>query len=154
MIDVRALVSQCRSGVHWVGAETDSAAIARTASRFGWDFALLDGDEVIDKGSLLDAAAKGLSFPATFGRNWDALEDCLCDLSWRTGKGTLLLWAPVDPIRSQDPGALETAIDVLRASASWWAREGRPFLALLGGMRRPRGLGEDLGPGRSRRLSR
>ena len=34
------------------------------------------------KQQLLDCLARELRFPAHFGDNWDALEECLCDLSW------------------------------------------------------------------------
>ena len=38
---------------------------------------------VDSKESLLDQVAHALRFPTTFGRNWDALVDCLRDLgSW------------------------------------------------------------------------
>ncbi|QDU81619.1 Barstar (barnase inhibitor) [Polystyrenella longa] len=32
--------------------------------------------------AFLDHLAEVLEFPSYFGRNWDALSDCLTDLSW------------------------------------------------------------------------
>lgn len=41
----------------------------------------LDKD-IVGKKSLLDEISVKFSFPNYFGHNWDALVDCLCDLSW------------------------------------------------------------------------
>ena len=35
-----------------------------------------------NKSALMDALFEGLQFPDYFGRNWDALDECICDLSW------------------------------------------------------------------------
>lgn len=42
--------------------------------------AWLEGSEVPDKAALMDAVAAALRFPSYFGRNWDALLDCLRSL--------------------------------------------------------------------------
>jgi len=39
----------------------------------------LDLDGVTDKAALMDRAARALRLPDWFGRNWDALADCLGD---------------------------------------------------------------------------
>ncbi len=138
--DPVTLLSRRRWGVFWAGPRPDTEALGRAAAAAGWDFAPVDGASVTDKGALLDALARALSFPDGFGRNWDALEDFLGDLSWREGQGTLLVWSPVDPLARQNPGALSTALDVLRSACEGWRLEGRPFLAILGGDERPRSL--------------
>jgi hypothetical protein len=40
---------------------------------------VLDLDGVTDKEGLMDRCARDLALPEWFGRNWDALADCLAD---------------------------------------------------------------------------
>ncbi|MFB9539415.1 MULTISPECIES: barstar family protein [Streptomyces] len=40
---------------------------------------VLDLDGVTDKEGLMDRCARDLALPDWFGRNWDALADCLAD---------------------------------------------------------------------------
>jgi hypothetical protein len=79
-----------------------------------------------DKAALLDNMASALGFPDWFGHNWDALEDCLTDLSWRDAPGTVLLIE--SPRAGDDLGVL---VDILRSSAEFWAGRGKPFFALF-----------------------
>lgn len=44
------------------------------------DAVVLDLAGVTDKAALMDRCAVTLALPAWFGRNWDALADCLTDL--------------------------------------------------------------------------
>jgi hypothetical protein len=48
----------------------------------GWVAALVELDGVTDKAALMESCARGLELPDWFGGNWDALADCLGDLSW------------------------------------------------------------------------
>jgi hypothetical protein len=78
------------------------------------------------KDALLERMARALAFPHWFGRNWDALEDCLTDLSWRPADGYVLLFEDSEP--GDDLGVL---IDVLASSAAFWAARGKPFFAVF-----------------------
>ena len=78
------------------------------------------------KEELLKNIAQALDFPDWFGHNWDALEDCLSDLSWREAPGYILLFEK--PRRDDDFGVL---IDVLLSSAESWAASRKPFFALF-----------------------
>ena len=78
------------------------------------------------KDGLLRAIAAALRFPDWFGQTWDALEDCLTDLSWLDADGYVLVF---DEARAGDDfGVL---VDVLRSSAEHWAGRGKRFLALF-----------------------
>jgi hypothetical protein len=81
---------------------------------------------VAAKDELLKSIAAALAFPDWFGGNWDALEDCLSDLSWRPAAGYVLIFD--EATAGDDLGVL---IDVLGAAASSWAARGKPFFAVL-----------------------
>ena len=106
-----------RSGVYRV---TRSDAIDDVMS----DAAQID----LKDGNALHAISQALRFPDWFGGNWDALEDCLGDLSWRPGNGHVLVLRNWQALTSDDLGVL---IDVLRSSAESWSGRGRPFFAVL-----------------------
>jgi len=75
--------------------------------------------------SPVDAIARALQFPAWFGGNWDALEDCLGDLSWRKPPYRLVFtnFTPGDEL-----GIL---IDILVSTAQFWAEQGESFVAVF-----------------------
>lgn len=79
-----------------------------------------------NKETLLRNFAAALRFPAWFGHNWDALEDCLGDLSWSDAPGHVLL---IEGARAGDEFGI--LLDVLRSSAESWAARGKPFLAVF-----------------------
>jgi len=79
-----------------------------------------------EKQVLLKNVAAALDFPDWFGENWDALEDCLADLSWRDAAGHVLVFEHATP--GDELGVL---IDILRSSAQFWAGRGRSFFAVF-----------------------
>ena len=107
-----------RSGVYRVSADR---AVRDAARESGVDVARIDA-----RSDVFDAVARALQFPDWFGRNWDALEDCLGDLSWRPARGHVLLFEGF-------PGGDERGqlIDVLRSSAQFWAARSHPFFAVF-----------------------
>jgi RNAse (barnase) inhibitor barstar len=66
---------------------------------------------IVTKDSLMDALAAVLSFPDYFGRNWDALEECIRDLSWLP-PGPVVLEHEDLPLR-HDERALATYLAIL-----------------------------------------
>jgi RNAse (barnase) inhibitor barstar len=53
-----------------------------TSDTFTGEEVVIRGSEIRSRDELFDVIAEKLSFPDYFGRNWDALVDCLSDLFW------------------------------------------------------------------------
>lgn len=82
------------------------------------------------KEEILRQLARALAFPSWFGGNWDALEDCLADLSWSTATGEVLLIEGAEAAAGDDIGVLR---DILASTASYWGERRRPFFAVFAG---------------------
>jgi Barstar (barnase inhibitor) len=116
---VERLKDPARSGVY---RTTQAHAVLEVLKAGAIDLARIQ----VHGRPLFEALAEALAFPDWFGYNWDALEDCLSDLSWRQGPGHVLLFE--DYPKGDELGVL---IEVLRSSAQYWASRGQPFFALF-----------------------
>ena len=83
------------------------------------------------KGALLDAIAVALSFPRWFGRNLDALADCLGDLSWLPAAPVALVWERPSTLRCADPATARAVEEILAAAAEESRTGPRPLSVLL-----------------------
>ena len=81
-----------------------------------------------DKEALMQRIALAMEFPSWFGANWDALEDCLADLSCSKAGGHVLLIEGAADLPADDRGIL---VDILASAAASWAERKRPFFAVF-----------------------
>lgn len=126
---VRLLTDPSAAGVF----RASSAAVAElleTAAAAGFATCRVDLSLAAGKNVLLDSLADAFVFPDWFGRNWDALADCLCDLSWLSVKGYLLQLEGVEAFRLRNGRDLDIALGILSSAAAYWRRAGVPFWVL------------------------
>ena len=114
-----------KSGVY---RATLAEVVEAAAHEAGADYGYVALHGVNGKTDLMKSLAAQLALPSWFGANWDALEDCLSDLSWRAGEGHVLSLAGWEALPGDDLGIL---IDVLASSADFWTGRGTPFFAVL-----------------------
>jgi hypothetical protein len=122
---LQRLKDPSRSGVYRVSRTDEVLDAARGGSPRVSRVSLAGA---LDKNELLARLARGLQFPAWFGANWDALEDCLTDMSWLEADGHVLLLEGASGLPADDFGVLA---DVLSSSARYWAGRGRSFFAVF-----------------------
>jgi len=68
-------------------------------------------------GELMEGIADALSFPPYFGRNWDALYDCLRDFHWTHNKNIVLVHCDLPSLTTQE---LKIYLEILRDAARDW----------------------------------
>ena len=84
-----------------------------------------------NKATLLLRIAVAMEFPTTSSRNWDALSDCLRDLTWMPAGGYVLLFEGAGELHHEDEEDFDTLVSILdEANQAWKARE-VPFWAFL-----------------------
>lgn len=123
-------LANIKRAVSEVLAQPERNGIYRLSrSDFGFT-PVLDGHTLRSKKSLLAGVARALDFPDYFGENWDALEECLRDMSWRGGQISLLI-EHADAI----PEALfATLREVFGEMAAQWALDGRVCSLFVAGL--------------------
>ena len=94
-------------------------------------WATLDLAGISTKKGFLDAYAHTLQFPAGLGGNWDALADCLEDLSWLPSAGLVMHWRNGKAFASACEADVALALEILESAAGFWKRNQRTFVVLL-----------------------
>ncbi len=89
----------------------------------GFEVLTIEGDSIESKEELLDAIAEGFGFPDWFGRNWDALEECLRDLD-AVNDGYALVITDATALWAERPRVSGTLVEVWLDAAADGAERG------------------------------
>jgi hypothetical protein len=129
----------------WLWTDGEERSIG--TAMYGWRDARLTvrtvrGSKMRTEARLFDEFAAALQFPAYFGENWSALDDCLTDLDWLPPEAgyVLVVTEPLQVLEAS-PGSLPVLVQCLTsACAEWsapvalgesWDRPGVAFHTLL-----------------------
>ena len=95
----------------------------------GQHFLYANLTEAQSKQDVLDKIAESFLFPAHFGKNLDALFDCMTDLVHRAGSqpGFVVVLEQLPDNARFDREAREQLLDVFRDTADFWGERRIPF---------------------------
>jgi RNAse (barnase) inhibitor barstar len=109
------------------------AVLQAGAERGGLAWLTVDLAPAGEKVRFLAECARDLKFPETFGANWDALADCLQDLSWQPAPGYVVRFANAQVFAAAAPRDFTTAVEILEDAARYWRDHGKAFIVLVDG---------------------
>lgn len=130
-VDLRALLLDPANNGAYFFDHNDRESLVEAATEAGLHAAPIDFAGCAGKDDALARIAAALRFPEWFGGNWDALADCLGDLSWLDGAGQLLVFDDAWGWRERDGEDFATLLDICGEAAQGWTRARRPFWVVI-----------------------
>jgi hypothetical protein len=113
------------SGVFLAPADTSALRTAAEQAKVAWFDVNLE--PVAGKREFLTACAKALRFPPSFGKNWDALADCLKDLC----ADSVVSCRNCEAFAEVAPDDYATALEIFHDAATYWNERGSAFVLLV-----------------------
>ena len=100
-----------------------------TAVRLGFHFLYANLAHAQSKPEVLEAIARQFTFPPHFGKNFDALYDCMTDPLHKSGPqpGFVVVLEQIPAFGKFDAEAREQLLDIFRDAADYWAERKIPF---------------------------
>jgi RNAse (barnase) inhibitor barstar len=105
------------------------AELQQAAQEAGQHFLYANVATAQSKQEVLDSIAQAFTFPVHFGKNLDALYDCMTDLVHRSGMqpGFVVVLEQLPDNPRFDRETREQLLDVFRDAADFWAERKVPF---------------------------
>ena len=123
------IIRSGRSGVY--AAPRLMGPLRAAAKRAGLAWLDLDLAGVADRDAFFGRCAAVFSLPDYFGRNWDALHECMLDFAGRGVPGAIVHWRRGTELARRAPEAVTTALEILGDAAVYWRASGRIFLVVV-----------------------
>ena len=123
------LAGRSKPGIYTWHSGFEVEDVRHAVEHAGWTFAFVDGLKAQTKQEFLTRIGEALNFPEWYGKNFDALADCLTDVD--SGNGTVVLWDGWGAFARAEPRAFSVALSVLGTRVI--ADRGGPFSVLLRG---------------------
>ena len=103
--------------------------LMQAAAENGHHFLYANVGNAQSKQEVLEGIAEAFSFPVHFGKNLDALYDCMTDLVHKSGQqpGFVVVLEQLPDNPRFDREAREQLLDVFRDAADFWAERRIPF---------------------------
>lgn len=105
------------------------ADLQSEAMRLGQHFLYAHCAQAITRQQVLAAIAESFQVPKHFGKNYDALSDCLTSMFYKAGEqpGFLVVLEQLPNTPKFDKEARENLLDVFRDAADFWGDKKIPF---------------------------
>ena len=134
MSKLQSIVDGSRApGIYRFASRASAKQVRSQLEAEGWRVFCLEGHDIKDKASFLSECAVSMEFPAYFGKNWDAFEECLTDLSWAKADGYVVLFDHADAFELNAADDWATAMEIFGNALKSWHEAGTSMIVLVRG---------------------
>jgi len=123
------------SGLREFRSRLSSDELKRSLDEQGIRCFVLDLRGVSGKAALLEAWGESVEVPQWVGRNWDAMDEAVRDLSWARAERYVVIVTGGGELASVEPKSWQMTLDILRTGVAEWETRGVPMLVLVRGVR-------------------
>jgi RNAse (barnase) inhibitor barstar len=124
------LVDSANNGVYQLPSSAFEA-VQDAAAAEGLIFYAADLLDANTGDAVLDCLARALKLPEHFGNNFDALYDCLTDLTWQHTSASVIVLTGAESLYTGDADAWEVLLSVFASAAEYWQEEETPFWVFI-----------------------
>jgi RNAse (barnase) inhibitor barstar len=118
------------SGLYTLDQGESIATFLDAAKQSKFQVFHIEGQEITSLDRYFKVLADLFQFPDYFGQNWDAVADCLTDLSWEEGDRILIVYSNYQDLL--EGGNREVAMAVWSDAIEFWLRQGVMVAVVLG----------------------
>jgi RNAse (barnase) inhibitor barstar len=86
----------------------------------------IDGDRCRTQNGVMAEFARALEFPAYFGHNWDAFEECLRDLEWLRASAYAIVVREAENLLIESGDDYRTFVEIMNHAGAHWGQGARP----------------------------
>ncbi len=127
---VEMLRLPARAGIYSCNEES-ARALFHAGPNAGLNAYRIDLSLALDEPKLHHVLSRALHFPEWYGQNWDALADCLTDMSWNEADGYVVLLQRAEVFANADKPGFATFLEILRDTVAFWRDQGQAFWVLF-----------------------
>jgi RNAse (barnase) inhibitor barstar len=108
------------AGVYLISPDQRDLGLLQEGALAGTKAIVLAGRDLSGREEFFTAIARAVPFPDYFGRNWDAVYDCLTDPSVMAANGTVLVLDGFEAMANREPEQWTIALNVLGEACAFW----------------------------------
>lgn len=135
---LKSCITSGKGGVFHTSTHIAVSDVKKLTQAAGYRFFHLEGENIEKKEQFLNHAAMALHFPDYFGKNWDAFEECITDMSWAEADGYVIYFDHTDGFHKHHAAELDTLVEIFQDAVDEW--DETPFIVVLHGAAVPKGV--------------
>lgn len=105
--------------------------LSKLCQNYNCQLFYFNGRKINNKADFLKTASTVINLPEYFGYNWDALQDCLTELSWFEASSYLIVYDQWQNFAHNYPQDWQILNDIFSEAIAYWLKRNKRFYVLL-----------------------